>query len=370
MKPDLINTIEKAFEKGLYGKISNFESWLQEKNINPLKLNNTLIENYLNTNIYIDKINDDILGLIEFIGYYLRNKKNLYYQPILGVWGSGKTYNALYLEKVLESISKKYKLNYVFCAGSKFEDDDYYEEICDLISEETDIMIIDECEVYPYIFNMTIKFSELMKTGLIIGTWTPERFMIYEEDLSETFIVLKDINLSPLTIDEIKIVSSQINDYLKIDEKVEASIVNLQVFNVLNKFARGIPRLIIKLLVKVLNETYRKGKISIDNEIIDIVAMKLGLNHEMDFKDLSETQIKILKFVLNTEDKRGLRPSFLIRELELSKATVSYHLKILREKKKMLKSKKIGRRVFYNIKEEIKPFIQKHIEIRSVYNEY
>jgi DNA-binding transcriptional ArsR family regulator len=71
---------------------------------------------------------------------------------------------------------------------------------------------------------------------------------------------------------------------------------------------------------------------------------------------LADHQLIILKHLLLSTDPRGTRPTQLVEILGKDKATISYHLSEL-SKMRLLESERIGRWVFYRVKQEAAPMI-------------
>ena len=83
---------KNALKKGKEGDPDNFEAWLESYGIDFKKLSLNFIQNYFLENTqYMIGNEENIETVGEYIGLFLRNRRNFYHIPMVGITGSGKS---------------------------------------------------------------------------------------------------------------------------------------------------------------------------------------------------------------------------------------------------------------------------------------
>jgi DNA-binding transcriptional ArsR family regulator len=352
---------EKAFEKGLKGKVESFDIWLKSLEIDPLKFDAAEVSNFLMQNLELTiDLEKEVETIGQFIGFYSKERKGLYHIPIVGVFGSGKSHLIHLTQMFLQK--KKIPLTYFFMDASSFrevsgegeEQQVYYQLLDKVKAEHFDILLIDSCEKDKDIVNSLKQIANILKNGVVVTSWTPEHWNYFRDEIEDYLPVSKEIYLGPLHETSTSQFVSVILHYASNGRFQLSEEAIKRIYS----FSNGVPRTIIQLLTKAFNEAFLSHRKNVDEKAVESAAKNLGIEDFFDrINKLSELQIVILKQILLRHDERGIRPSSLVEILEKDKATISYHLNIL-SRNKFVTQEKIGRSSFYRIKEEIKPFVQ------------
>jgi len=352
---------KEALEKGKLGKIESFEFWLESNGLNPEKTSYNYITNYFLKNPYnIVNFEKEIEIIAEFIGFYLNNKENAYHLPILGVSGSGKTILLAAIHTFLNNLDEKVDVK--FLEASLFgeiikdeEEEQYLFRVTDeLLHDAPDIVIIDSCEKDKNIDYSLKKIHNSLKKGVFITSWSPERWISFQDLIEEFLATSKEIIVEPLKRDEIRELIVEVFKIIS-EKKIKPPA---EISDPIFEFSWGVPGTAIKLFLVSLKEAFLKQKKFIDQESVELAAKKMGIYDIAEkLSNLTDQQLLILKQILMSYDERGIRPKQLINVLNRDKATISYHLQSLRSEG-LLEVDKIGRVSFYRIKDELKPFVQ------------
>ncbi len=360
-KGRLFEAFEKAFEKGLSGEVESFNVWLKSLGINPLKFSVETISKYLLENPeFTVNLEKEIEVIGQFIGFYSKEKSEIYHIPIVGVVGSGKSHLIQLTKSFLQerNISLKHQL----IDASKFseilegeeEEQVLYRVLDELKREHLDVIFIDSCEKDKDIVNSLRQIANILKNGVVITSWTPEHWNLFKDEVEECLETSQEIHIEPLDEAATSHFISVILKYVS-DGKFQ---LKTEVIEKIHSFSYGIPKLTIGLFIRTFSEAFLARSKNINETAVELAARTMGIENFFDrVSKLSELQILILKHILLERDERGLRPSKLVEILEKDKATVSYHLGIL-NRSKFIKLERIGRSYFYRIKDEVKPLIQ------------
>jgi DNA-binding transcriptional ArsR family regulator len=367
-KLEKIKRFEEAFERGRKGKVKSFELWLKEVGLDPEKFSYSSISEYFFNHPEItSNREEELTEIAEFIGYFTRERSGLYHLPVIGVSGSGKTQFLVTVTYFLEQIGSELKAKIYNAAefGDVFEDTEephLFYILDELDKEAPDIILIDSCEKDRDIVESISRISRKLKGGVIITAWTPEFWFYRRDAVDEVLPITKEILLAPLSQGSTTELVNIIMEYVGGEKLSKEALATLY------QYSRGIPRVVITLLIAAFREAFLKQKDNLDEESLHSAAKVLGLGIDEKLKELSEQRLTILKHILLTEDKRGKRPTELVEILNLNKATVSYHLQSLMSES-LLKSERFGRSIFYKIRDEIKPFVQLRVAQEGEYYE-
>jgi len=369
-KAHVFEVFEKAFEKGLKGKVESFDIWLKSLEIDPLKFNLTEISNFLMQNLELTiDLEKEVETIGQFTGFYSKERKGLYHIPIVGVFGCGKSHLMRLVQRFLQE--RKVSLTCFFMDASSFreiseenEEQQVYYQLLDRVKmERFDILLIDSCEKDKDIVHSLKQMADALKNGIIITSWTPEHWNYVRDDIEDYLPTSKEIYLNQFDETSTSKFISTILQHIS-NGRFQLS---KEAVNKIYLFSNGVPRTIIQLLIKAFNEAFLSSTKNVDEKAVESAAKNLGLENIFDrINKLSELQIIILKRILLEHDERGIRPSTLVEILEKDKATISYHLSIL-SRGKFVTQEKIGRSSFYRVREEIKPFIELKFAERGEY---
>jgi len=374
-----LHKFQKAFDKGREGKVDSYQIWLKSHGIDPIKVEYENIRAYLDENLeYTQNRLHEITSIAEFIGFFTRERKDLYHIPVIGLSGVGKTHFLINIQHLIEKIEIKLHVKFIDLAKlsknlhKEFEDNQEIKEeeifnvfkknnaISQKINKTVDVLLIDSCDwtnpgLTVPILNLLNHFKKEIQNGVIISTWTPDHWLEYKYQVEEIFLpVTKEIYLNFLNEDAIDTMIGLIADYLGINNTIDKVFLSE-----INQFSKGIPKVAILLLLESIKASYYNNRDVLDHRSIKEAALKMGISLDFDVflgkgpSRFQQPRISILRHILLGRN----RPKELVTHLGKNKATINYHLKNLVERG-ILISNRVGRAVYYDIKEEIKPFIQ------------
>ena len=358
------NLFVETLKKTKDGEFYNYDSWLMEKGIHPdqLNINHVLIFFESNPELMIN--NEKELELIAgYIGSFLRNRDQLYHIPIIGVNGSGKTL-------LMYTINNFLAIPKIECR--------YYAEVAPYLEQElqkeryvfatgVDVLSIDECNKVKDIVNVIKKRYETNGTAVYLTFWTPESWINNKLEIDETLPVSKELYLSTIKKEDIIIFIERILYAMSKGRSIDNPypdffnpnlLKNNEFLGKIESCTHGIPIMIIKLIIKCLEQTFLK-----ENKLLDMETLNLSLDHlglcklSNNMNELSVLHLKILETILLENSEKGARPIELVEKYNLDKSTISYHLNVLKERG-ILEKEKIGKSSYYKIKENLIPFIQ------------
>ena len=352
-----LKTFEQAFEKGLSGKINNFELWLKEKNIESAKLSTYAIEQYFFSNINkVIVFEKELKSIAEIIGYYSKERQDIISISLIGVDGIGKTFFAKILEKIIQKSTFNIPSYLIQCES--LENEDYYNEFLKKLTQNYELLILDNCNEDRNIIEGTIKkISQKIKAGIILSIWTPENYNQNQIELEKLFEFNNEFYLNPYSYNQSKNILLEILQFFSMDLRKQGTEKYLKE---IYKYSSGIPKNFIKFVINAIKTQFYRGFETWNQDLVENVARQMFLTHKKKIIDLTDIQKRILYFILISNDKLGIRPMSLIDLLGLNKATISYHLTNLKEVN-LIKSERMGRSVFYSIVPELKPYIQIHL---------
>ncbi|RKD95647.1 helix-turn-helix domain-containing protein [Halopiger aswanensis] len=366
---DKLNRFEEAFQRGQKGQVSNYETWLQDKGIDPNKSSIEYLTKYFYENPEKTVNHEEQLeSTAEYLGFFSQ-RSNIYHLPIIGVSGIGKTQFLHTVQHLLKQTEPEITQKYL--KADRFTDiEDEEEQIFEIRDELRDlekvVIFIDNCE-WKRIESLTEALrviDTVVDDALFLTSWTPEYWNHHREDVEDVVPASKEIHLTSFQEDETVDALEQIFRVVA-DDGLELPEALLQK---IHGYSSGIPRLFTLLALETLRETFLKETEIGDAEAVDAAAEKMNLvGLEEEVYDLSETKLTILTHMVLWHDKSGIRPSQLVDLIDRDKSTVSYHLKDLRSAG-LVESEKQGRSAYYQIKEPVKPFIQTRINQTSEYH--
>lgn len=361
-KEDLFKeTLKKARDGNLY----NYDQWLMENGIQPNRLNIDIVNHFFGTNPELMINNEQEIEVIaKYIGFFLRNRNQLYHIPIIGVKGSGKTLLTYVIRHFLGTSG--IGCNYL-CENAPELEKKFQKQSA--ISKGIEILLIDQCNDVKNIVKVIEKRVETNANAhaLYLTFWTPESWMINKLEIEETLPISKELCLSTIKKEDICIFIKRVFFAMSHGKSEENPYPDFFDLNLLkdNEFiskikdcTRGIPLIIIKLIIECFEQTFLKKKEVLDLEVVNLSLDNLGLcklSNNMD--ELSAQHLKILEIILLENYKKGARPIELVEKYKLDKSTISYHLNVLKDKG-ILDKEKIGKSSHYKIKENLIPFIQ------------
>lgn len=368
-----LRIFEETLKKAKEGELFNYDFWLKENGVNPIEVNLKHFERFFWKNPDDMAGNDKIIERVaKIVGLFLKDRKGIYHVPIIGVTGSGKTL----LLNVIETFTKKIESNItdrvdVIGARNYLLQEINPEHL--ITSQQRDVIhFIDNCEKAQNIKTILENVLKLKGEGVYFTSWTPECWVQYSEEINEIFTATDEIIIFP--IEEVNYYmfitycfnSTMYPELLKpengypliypefIDEKFAVNRLST-IFYV---YTKGIPLISINLLIKCFEKTFLTDEKKMDETIISEVASEMGLK-DLDerLNKLSELHSQILFKILIKTANKGKRPMELVKDFNLDKSTISYHLNTISEFE-LLEVQKLGKSKYYKIRENLIPFIQ------------
>jgi len=359
---------EKAYERGLKGKIETFDVWLQSLGLDPVLFESLQDSILQNPELTVDR-EKELEAIAEFIGFYERQPNQIYHLPLIGVLGSGKTQLFHLVAKLLEKL--KTELTWQIVDASTFSEIDeeseteekqaFYQLLDELRKKHTQILLVDSCDEDKNIIESLRQIAKTLKKGLIITSWTSHYWNHLRDSIEETIPVSKEVFVGPLSSED---TSDLIGAILQKASKGKFRLTP-ELPKKIHSYSKGIPGVTVNLLVTTLRQAFVQGSDRITVETVDNAAETLGIKGiDEKVAKLADHQLVIVRHILLENDKRGMSPSKLVELLGKDKATVSYHLTSLTSER-LLAFEKVGRYSFYYIRPGIEPFIQLRIAQES-----
>lgn len=359
---------ERAYERGLKGKIETFDVWLQSLGLDPSLFGNLQESILQNLDLTVDR-EKELEAIAEFIGFYERQPNQIYHLPLIGVLGSGRTHLFHLVAKLLGKL--KTELTWQIVDASTFSEIDeeseteekqaFYQLLDELKKKRTQILLIDSCDEDKNIVESLRQIAKTLKKGLVITSWTSHYWNHLRDSIEETIPASKEIPVGPVSSED---TASLIGDVLQKASKGKYRLAP-ELPKKIQDYSKGIPGVTVNLLVATLRQAFVQGSDKITAEAVDGAAETLGIKGiDEKVSKLADHQLVIIRHILLENDKRGMRPSRLVELIGKDKATVSYHLTSLTSER-LLAFEKVGRYSFYRIRPGIEPFIQLRIDQES-----
>jgi Holliday junction resolvasome RuvABC ATP-dependent DNA helicase subunit len=352
---EMSKELELAFERGLKGQVSSFDLWLREHGFAPERMRFDSLFDFLVNQAPINQHRAfDEIG--EFLGYFSKTKSGNFHIVVSGVHGSGKTYLTSILKTFL--IQKRQLNSKVLNARSFGEvdgDEQIFHQIMDELEEKRyDVLLIDDCHLDKNIKYSLQQISAKVKDALILTTWEPVFWDYVDDEIESTVPSNKIVVLKPFSLAETVKLLRQVVAFLS---EGKAEISN-DVFGEIHAHSVGVPGISIMLLFDVLRRVFDEGLENIDVKIVSNVVKARGIGGIGErMKALNDVQLAILRQIILSQDKRGVRPTQFAQTLNRDKATVSYYLSQLCEQG-FLDYTKFGKFVYYQIPESLVPFVE------------
>ncbi len=356
---EILTRFEKAFEKGFKGEVESFKVWLEKQGVAPQKFRyDTITEELIARHLFINRV-EELETIAEFLGFYVRERKEVFHIPVIGPSGIGKTALLHAIEFALSKLDTPLKFKYydALTFGELDEEEEpqvFFRYLDEVKSESCDVLLIDACEKDRNIDYSLREFLRALKRFVLITSWEPQFWHILKDTIEEAIPTANQLFLKPFSGESTKQLLEKVLLVLS-DGKTE---LPREVITKISEISEGIPGVAIRLLLKSFYEAFISEKSSVDAESVLKAASSLGilgLNEKLG--KLTEIHEIILRLILQSIDPRGIRPTELVEKLGKDKATVSYHLNYLLSEG-LLSVRRLGRYAFYQVKEELRPFVQ------------
>jgi DNA-binding transcriptional ArsR family regulator len=360
MDDSVFERLEQAYEKGLKGTVDSLSLWLEKLGIDSKQLTVPALVGLLQSKpeLTIDR-EEELSSIVEFIGFYKRQRNGIFHLPMIGVRGIGKSHLMSVISHFLKMREKN--LQWKFIDASLFtlvtedqeENQRYLSFLDELKSNQYEILLVDSCEKDKNIDEALRGVSRYFSKGVLITSWLPYKWDYLKDRIEEFFPPSKEIYINPLDEDSTHKFLSAVLGFISRD-KYE---LKTQLARLFHEYSDGIPGNILSLMVRSFQEAFNMKKNDLDEDTVKAAARSLFLEGaKQTISKLADHQLLILKHLLLEADQRGTRPSKLVEILGKDKATISYHLSEL-SKLRLLVSERIGRWVFYRVRDELVPLV-------------
>ncbi|NLV13215.1 winged helix-turn-helix domain-containing protein [Haloarcula argentinensis] len=366
---DKLNRFQEAFERGQEGQISNYEAWLQDHGIDSERTDQEYLKQYFRE--HPEKAvnhEEELEEVAEYIGFFSQ-RSNVYHLPVVGVSGIGKTQFIQTVSNLLGQIEpeieqRTYRADDFMELGE--EEERIFEVRDELRGLDKVVVYVDDCEwaESESLIESLRVIEGVVEDAFLVTSWTPEYWRHHSEDVEAVLPSSTEIHLSAFSEKDTLEALNQITEVLS-DDGLDLPEEFLEE---IYRYSTGIPGVFTDLLLASLRETFVKELELGSTESVSAAAEKLNLaGVEETVYDLSDTKVTILTHMLLWNHRDGIRPSQLVDLLDRDKSTVSYHLKDL-QTEGLVESEKQGRSAYYQVKNQVRPFIQTRITQNGEYN--
>lgn len=361
VESDKQNRFEDAFERGRLGNIGNYEAWLQDQGFHPDRLTDESVAEYFRDHPEDAPGHDaELEEIAEFLGFFSR-RDGPFHIALIGVTGSGKTQLLATVDHMLDQLgidlpSKRYAAGR-FTEETENERTRWDEALAELADLKKAVILLDDCGDDKRIAYSLETLHDTVPDAFIITTWTPERWNLWKDEVSDTLTVSQKVELTPLdertTTTALQATVAAVSaDSVDVPEDLYQRIA---------AYSLGIPGMFQRLLRHTVKETFLNDLELGDTAAADAAAQTLHLDHAEDrVYELSDKKLHVLKHILLARHPQGRRPTELGERLDRDKSTVSYHLQGLTGKR-LVEKENAGRSTFYRVAPPVKPLVQRRI---------
>ncbi|UYP44183.1 hypothetical protein NEF87_000468 [Candidatus Lokiarchaeum ossiferum] len=347
---DLRKAFKLSYKEGKDGKFENYMSWLENQGFPNYLLNYNLTKKYLFHNLeYLALDLDLIAKLGKSVGYFINNQDDPIHISLVGVKGSGKT---LYLNTILsliKEIEDNLKVNYI-----DWQNVDNPEKLDEILNDSQlyNILLFDSCEKRKDFFNIFSSKENYFKNKLIISSWAVDTFFYNNDEILNLFPNINTYYINSLTEKNAESLLDILVQEFKGDKQ---DILSFNSF--FFKYSGGNPEMYIRLFIKSVKKQFLLNLDEFTLESINFARDEMNLSLITELEKLSNQHKNFLKEILILSRNQKVYASKLIEKFNLTKATVSYHLSQLKEKKFVIYHPE-GRSIFYTINPNLEPYIQ------------
>lgn len=356
---EIFTRFAKAFERGFKGEVESFKVWLEKQGVALSKFRyDTITNELIARHFFINRV-EELETIAEFLGFYVKEKKEVFHIPVIGATGIGKTALLHAIEFALSKLDTPLKFKYYDASTFSEQDEEeepqvFFRYLDEVKSVNFDVLLIDACEKDRNIDYSLREFSRAAQRFVLITSWEPQFWYILKDRIEEAIPTAKQLFLKPFSREETKQLLEKVLLVVSDGKAGLPEEVTLKI----SELSEGIPKVAILLLLRSFYEAFISEKNSVDAESVLEAAKSLGLLGLSErLEKLTEVHEVILRLILQSTDSRGIRPAELVEKLGKNKATISYHLNYLLSEN-LLSVRRLGRYAFYQLKDEVKPFIQ------------
>jgi len=319
----------------------------------------TITDELIARHFFINRM-EELETVAEFLGFYVRERNEVFHIPVIGATGIGKTALLHAIEFALSKLDTPLKFKYYDASSFSEQDEEeeaqlFFRYLEEVRSENYDVLLVDACEKDRSIDYSIREFFRAAKRFVLITSWEPQFWYVLKDRIEEIVPTAKQLFLKPFSREETKQLLEKVL-WVVSEGKTE---LPEELLMKISELSEGIPEGSYTFIPEILLRGHLfPKKNGVDTESVLKAAGSLGilgLNERLEkLTDVHET---IIRLILQSTDPRGIRPTELVEKLNKDKATVSYHLNYLLSEN-LLSVRRLGRYAFYQVREELKPFIQ------------
>lgn len=354
---DKLNRFQAAFERGQRGDVGSFDIWLDEHGYHADRVDAGTVADFFQHHPDETANHQTVLDTIgEYIGF-ATTRSEVHHLAVTGPTGIGKTQLLATILHLLPAINSEIDSRSLDASSFSERVDDQF-TFSDRVSEVQNlhqpVLCIDDCHLDKRIEVSLTDLHDVIDTGVIITTWTPEGYIFNRERVTDAVPPSKELQLDPFSTAETMATIDAIHDVIADD----AAAFDDEVQKRIHALSHGIPGIVVTLMLYALRVAFMNDLEPRSPASVETAGERLHLADAMDrIYDLSEQKMEILRWILLARDERGRNPGDLVDKLDRDKSTISYHLRTLSDDG-FVTSQSEGRRSYYQIPDQLAPFIQ------------
>lgn len=354
---DKLNRFQAAFERGQRGDVGSFDIWLDEHGYHADRVDAETVADFFQHHPDETANHQDALDTIgEYIGF-ATNRSEVHHLAVTGPTGIGKTQLIATILHLLPAINSEIDSQSLDASTFSERVDDQFtfsDHVSDVQNLHQPVLCIDDCHLDKRIEVSLTELHDVIDTGVIITTWTPEGYIFNRERVADAVPPSKELQLAPFSTAETMATIDAIHDVISDDAAVFDDEAQERIY----ALSHGIPGIVVTIMLYALRVAFMNELAPGSPASVETAGERLHLADGMDrIYDLSEQKIEILRWILLSRDKRGRSPGDLVDKLDRDKSTISYHLRTLSDGG-FVTSQSEGRRSYYQVPDQLAPFIQ------------
>jgi len=354
---DKLNRFQAAFERGQSGDVDSFDIWLDEHGYHADRVDAETVVDFFQHHPDEAANHQAVLDTIgEYIGFATL-RSEVHHLAVTGPTGIGKTQLLATILHLLPAINSEIDSRSLDASTFSERVDDQF-TFSDCLSEVQNlhqpVLCIDDCHLDKRIEVSLTDLHDVIETGIIITTWTPEGYIFNRERVTDAISPSKELQLEPFSKAETMATIDTTHDVIADDAATFDDEAQERIYDL----SHGIPGIVATLMLYALRVAFMNDLAPGSQTSVETAGERLYLADAMDrIYDLSEQKMKILRWILLSRDERGRSPSELVDKLDRDKSTISYHLRTLSDDG-FVTSQSEGRRSYYQVWDQLAPFIQ------------
>lgn len=364
---DKLNRFQAAFERGQRGDVGSFDIWLNEHGYHADRVDAETVADFFQQHPDEAANHQAVLDTIgEYIGF-ATTQADTHHLAVIGPTGIGKTQLLSTILHLLLDINSEIDSRFLDASTFSERVDDQFtfpDRVSEIQNFRQPVLCVDDCHLDKRIEVSLTDLYDIIDTGVIITTWTPEGYLFNRERVTDAVPPSKEIQLKPFSRAETMATIDSIHAFIADD----AAAFDDETQERIHDLSHGIPGIVVTLLLYGLRVAFMNELAPGSPSSVETAGERLHLADAMDrIYELSEQKMEILRWILLSRDERGRSPGDLVDKLDRDKSTISYHLRTLSDDG-FVTSQSEGRRSYYEVPDQLAPFIQLRLAQDSQFN--